>query len=399
MDFSYAMVFSFFRKPPEKMVAKPAVTPRPPALGVAVPLEEKITAPALDEENDGADFSDFPFSEAPSDFQDELVVDPLDADIGQAALLYANGQDEATRLMLENAVQVYRSAAAERLWLMLFDLYRLIGWKAPFEALGIDYAMIFSSSPPTWRETSHVAAAVRSPGAGDLSFAGELLGRNDAGFDSLRLALAANAGLSIDLSRVRELDAPGCARLRVLLQQARKAGRTPDLLACDEVDAQIGKRIAAGLAEDGECWLLQLEFHQLRGRQAAFDDLAIGYAVTFEVSPPSWECWELQRAAVAEPLATIDPAVSGEAYALRGEIKASRFADLAAFAELHDPLVIDCSALSRIDFISAGALLNVLSTLRRGGKDIVLRHANHLVAELFAVVGIKAVAEITFIKY
>lgn len=381
------------------MVAKPAVAPRPPAPDVAVPLEEKITAPALEEERDDTDFSDFPFSEAPSDFQDELVVDPLDADIGQAALLYANGQDEATRLMLEGAVQVYRSAAGERLWLMLFDLYRLIGQKMPFEALGIDYAMIFSSSPPTWRETSGTAGAVRSPGAGCLSFAGELLGRNDAGFDGLRLALAANAGLRVDLSRVKELDAPGCARLRGLLQQARKGGLALDLLACDEVGAQLGARVAEGLADEGECWLLLLEFHQLLGRQAAFDDLAINYAVTFEVSPPSWECWELQRAAVAEPLATIDPAVSSEAYALRGEIKASRFADLAAFAELHDPVLIDCSALSRIDFISAGALLNVLSTLRRSGKDIVLRHANHLVAELFGVVGIKAVAEITFIKY
>lgn len=381
------------------MVAKPAVAPRPPVPDVAVPLEKKITAPVLEEENDGSDFGDFPFSEAPSDFQNELVVDPLDAEIEQAALLYANGQDEATRLMLESAVQVYRSGSGERLWLMLFDLYRLIGRKAPFEALGIDYAMIFSRSPPTWRDTSSVAEAVRSPGAGCLSFAGELLGRNDAGFDSLRLALAENTGLRIDLSQVKELDAPGCARLRGLLQQARKAGRTPDLLACDEVGARLRARVAAGLAEEGECWLLLLEFHQLHGQQASFDDLAINYAVTFEVSPPSWEFWELQQAVVAEPLAVADEIVSSEAYVLRGEIRASRFADLAAFAELHDPLVIDCSALSRIDFVSAGVLLNVLSTLRRSGKDIVLRHANHLVAELFAVLGIKTVAEITFVKY
>lgn len=396
------MVFSFFRKPPEKMVAKPAVPPRPPAPDVAVPLEEKITAPVLEEENDGADFGDFPFSEALSDVQNELVVDSFDAEIEQAALLYANGQDEMTRLMLESAVQVYRSGTEERLWLMLFDLYRLIGRRAPFEALGIDYAMVFSKSPPTWCDASSVAEAVRSPEPGCFAFAGELLNRNDAGFDSLRLALAANTGLQIDLSRIKELDAPGCARLRVLLQQARKAGHAPCLLACTEVGAQLSARVAAGLAEDGECWLLLLEFHLLHGQQAAFDDLAISYAVTFEVSPPSWERWEcreLQRTVIAEPLATTDPVVSSEAYVLRGEIKASRFADLAAFAELHDSLVIDCSALSRIDFVSAGALLNVLSTLRRSGKEIVLRHTNHLVAELFAVLGIKAVAEITFVKY
>ena len=56
-------------------------------------------------------------------------------------------------------------------------------------------------------------------------------------------------------------------------------------------------------------------------------------------------------------------------------------------------------ALTRIDFISAGALLNVLTTVRRRGKQIVFRHPNHLVAELFGVVALKAVASIIFAKH
>jgi anti-anti-sigma regulatory factor len=66
---------------------------------------------------------------------------------------------------------------------------------------------------------------------------------------------------------------------------------------------------------------------------------------------------------------------------------------------MHDPLIIDCSAVTRIDFISAGALLNVLSTVRRSGKQIIFRHPNHLVAELFGVVGLRAVAEVVFAKH
>ena len=85
---------------------------------------------------------------------------------------------------------------------------------------------------------------------------------------------------------------------------------------------------------------------------------------------------------------------AADAYALHGEIKASRFADLPSFAELHDSVVVDCARLTRIDFISAGALLNVLTMIRRAGKQIVFQHPNHLVAELFGIVGLNAVATI-----
>jgi anti-anti-sigma regulatory factor len=47
-----------------------------------------------------------------------------------------------------------------------------------------------------------------------------------------------------------------------------------------------------------------------------------------------------------------------------------------------------------MDFLSAGALLNVLTTVKRTGRQIVFRHPNYLLAELFRVVGLKAVAEI-----
>jgi anti-anti-sigma regulatory factor len=80
------------------------------------------------------------------------------------------------------------------------------------------------------------------------------------------------------------------------------------------------------------------------------------------------------------------------AYVLQGEIRSARFGDLAAHAAAQDALIIDCARLVRIDFISAGTLLNVLTTIRRSGKQIVFRHPNHLVAELFGIVGLTAVA-------
>lgn len=358
---------------------------------------------AREEDKASLDFSDFQFSESPGDIHIEAEVDPIDADVEQAAVLYANAQDEAARALLEGAVGVHRSGPGERLWLMLFDLYRLTGQKADFEALEIDYAQAFERSPPAWRDSSTAPAGAKAALAGGVVFKGELIGENEAGFEIVRQALEKNPKLRLDLSKVKDLDAAGCCRLLALSQQARKAKREIELLGRDNIAAQIEARVEVGRAEDGGCWLLLLEIYQLQGRQEDFDDVAINYAVTFEVSPPSWEA---KRVAAAEAVAATELAVeaepddlSGEAYLARGDIKASRFSDLPAFAEVHDPVVIDCSAVTRVDFISAGALLNVLSTVRRSGKQIVFRHPNHLVAELFGVVGLKAVAEIIFEKY
>jgi anti-anti-sigma regulatory factor len=412
------MVFSFFKKTPEKMVAKPAAAPRPREAEVAPAVQPEEArssnaapvaearpvavdpAKAIEAAAASLDFSDFQFSESPQDFQIEIDVDPIDSDAEQAAVLYANGQDDAVRSLLENAVRVHHFGPGERLWLMLFDLYRLTSQKTAFEALEIDYAQAFEKSPPAWRDSSKAPAAVAAV-AGSALFKGELLGDNDAGFDAARLAMEKNPKLRLDFSKIASLDAGGCGRLLALLQQARNSKREIDLLGRDNIGALVEERVEIGRAEDAECWLLLLELLQLQGQQEAFDDAAINYAVTFEVSPPSWEP---KRVAAAEPgprmaSAVADEGAMSEAYLARGDIKASRFNDLPAFAEVHDPVIIDCSAVTRVDFISAGALLNVLNTIRRSGKQIVFRHPNHLVAELFGVVGLRAVAEIIFAKY
>ena len=426
------MVFSFFKKPPEKMVARPAAVPRPkevaraePAptmepekdghsaeLNKSVPLDftsspipassAAKTSPGVPEDAEfSLDFSDSEFSQSSLSFQVNGESDPAEADAEEAAVLFANGQDEAVRSVLENAVRVHQSSRGERLWLMLFDLYRLTGQKTAFETLGINYAQAFEKSPPAWRDKSKGMPKSRQVVAGSLLFRGELTGDNDVAFDTVKQALAKNPKLRLDLTKITRLDAPGCGRLFTLLQHASKNKLEIELLGRDALGVLLQKCVVVGRAEDRECWLLFLELCQLQGQHEIFEDVAVDYAVTFEVSPPSWEP---KRVAAPEPMqqtaATGDgDEAGGDDYVLRGDVKSARFLDLPAYAEVHDPVVVDCAALSRIDFISAGAMLNVLTVIRRTGKQIVFHHPNHLVAELFNVVGLAAVSTIVFEKH
>lgn len=425
------MVFSFFKKPPEKMVARPAAVPRPkesvhvaraPApepekethsaeLSKSVPLDftpspipgsAAAKTPSTGHEDDGfsLDFSDSEFSQSSLSFQVNGESDPADADAEEAAVLYANGQDEAVRSVLENAVRVHQSERGERLWLMLFDLYRLTGQKAAFEALEINYAQTFEKSPPAWRDKSkggHKAKAKpKEVVAGSLLFRGELTGDNDAAFVAIDQALSKNPKLRLDLTKVTRVDDGGCARLCALLQETRRKKFDVELLGRDLLGGLLQKCVEVGRAENRDCWLLLIELCQLQGQKEVFEDLAVDYAVTFEVSPPSWDP---KRVAAPEPLPQLEFPVApnqstGDDYTLRGEVKAARFLDLPAFAEVHDPVVIDCTELVRIDFVSAGSILNLLTVIRRTGKQIIFHHPNLLVAELFSVVGLAAVAVI-----
>ncbi len=408
------MVFSFFKKQPEKMIARPAAVPRQTGArenasasgnaGQAAPQEKtptnaEVVKAAAVPETPPSDFSDFKFSQSSLDFQIEAEVDPVDAQAEEAAVLFANNQDKAAQAVLESALPIHRSGPAERLWLMLFDLYRMSGQQQAFEAMEIEYARAFEKSPPGWRSKAADNVRVPESAAGSVMFKGDLLGSNTAAFEVVRQALEKNRKMRLDLSKVKQIDPEGCACLLNFLVRARKNKGEIELLGREALGELVQGRVETGKAEGKECWLLLLELCQLQGRQEAFEEVAIDYAVTFEESPPSWEAGRVAapEPVVARPAVTSEEA-RGDAYILSGEIKSSRFGDLASYANVHDPVLIDCAELRRMDFISAGALLNALTAIRSSGKQIVFRHPNHLVAELFGVVGLKAVATIVFSK-
>jgi ABC-type transporter Mla MlaB component len=406
------MVFSLFKKKPEKMVPRPAVAARPDAgsKGKPAPAEEQSKDENI-QSDFPSEFSDIGFSESSLDFKVDDDFDPINGPAEEAAVLFADNQDQSAQAILENALkQQQQSEQAERLWLMLFDLYRISGQQSAFDAIGIDYAREFEKSPPIWRHEFEVAApaakkSTSTPkGRGGVLFKGDLLGSNVSSFDATRQALEKTQALRLDLSKLKQVDAEGCAGLLELLQYAKKDKREIELLGKDALVSLVKENIEEGKKETPatgkECWLLLLELLQRKGQQDVFEDFAIDYAVTFEESPPSWESREPAEPEPVEQepvVEEIDAPVDG-AYVLSGEIKTSHFADLTTFAEKKDSLLIDCSKLARIDFASAGALLNRLTTVRKSNKQIVLRHPNYLVAELFRVVGLTAVAVLVFAK-
>jgi anti-anti-sigma regulatory factor len=427
------MVFSFFKKKLEKVPEREVVRPRAPAAPAPAPVNPAAPPPTVEEEVKKApeplpDLEFTPSSKslsgtakqapkpetppskadldhAMSEFEREYTesnvmainvdhgVDSLQSDVEQVVVLYANGQDAIVRPLLESLLDAYPGTEGLRLWLMLFDYLQLAGDRAAFDKLGVEFVQSCEMSPPAWRQLAPVKASAE-PGVAVCALQGMLTSDDATVLAPLADAAKAKRPLRVDCSRLLGCDDEIAGRLAELLMSARRHGVVIVLEQIEGVIPRIRARLNVGEAQNARTWILLLELLQRHGTQDEFELCAIDFAVTFERSPPSWESVPLPK---LPAMTKVDPSAD-KAHYLSGEIKNSRFEDLAGVLNLDDNVILDFSAVRRIDFVSAGQLVNRLAPVKESGREVIIRSPNHLVAELMAVIGLNKVARIIIPK-
>ena len=428
------MVFSFFKKQPEKMPERATAKPKPPAApkaaepntaaaskpkipaepapkivehlpdleftrsipgGLAASSNSPAAPPALDDEGFELDFTVSSFDRNYSEssvmgINVDHDVDSMQADIEQVAVLYSNGHDSAARSLLEAFVKLYRDVDGLRIWQMLFDLLQLTGDRAAFDKLGMDFAETCETSAPTWRNLAPVAGPA-SLGVRSFALQGVLTADTIQALAPLSLSLADKRPVRIDCSKLVGCDDEVAGQFATQLLDARRKEVAVILEQIENFIPRLRSRLTVGEKKHARVWLLALELLQRYGSQEQFEECAIDFAVTFERSPPSWEVVKEPVLPNADANASRDPR---DAHYLTGDIKNARFDELPAILELMDQPVLDFSGVRRLDFFSAGQLANRIGPLKDAGRDIVIRSPNHLVAELMGVVGLNKVSRI-----
>lgn len=401
------MVLSFFRKSgnktPERVEAKPKVVPKAdpvappsPAGPLSRPPSSKNKPSANPDEDWDLEFS-LANTEPNGGYGVEIHegLDTFSEVAEQVAILYANGQDDAARVTLESMIQNNSDAGALKLWRMLFDLFRAQGNRVAFEALGLQFARVCELSPPAWGVVAVEGDVASDPVADSVVLQGVLSG-DDPVFDALSAALAAEESQRLDLGRLAGLDNEGSAKLAKLLHQARRHHLGWVLSGAAGLAERLANRTVAGQAQEEALWELLLELYQYLGWEALFEEKAVDYAVTFEVSPPSWEGTpvseeqEVQLSAETEVNNEVPCPLAGEM--LQGDLKG-----VAQYLEKGADCRLDFSKVTRLDFTSAGALVTLLSNA--GAKSVVIYHPNRLVAELMRVMGVDQLAKIEISKH
>jgi ABC-type transporter Mla MlaB component len=218
------------------------------------------------------------------------VVPALPTPLEQARRLQAAGQAQQACQTLDAALQggFDFGTDAEAAWSLLLDLCQATAQRERFDELALEFARRFEKSPPAWRGGSTAAAAAPAGKLVSASLSGTLNARVEGPLQQV-LKVCLRNPVRIDLARIVAADDHGCALLLAALDTCRKSRARCVLAGAGHLADLLAGMTQQGRRADEHAWLLLLHLYQRLGREAAFEDAALAYAVTFELSPPSWE--------------------------------------------------------------------------------------------------------------
>jgi len=397
----------------------PAATPAPVQMGGGLPPLaplSRLSPIALNPAPEGDAFVN-PFAVEVSEVQhdpelDEAVIAFANADFGQCehALQQITGPGGP------------RSQHAET-WLVLFDLYRAIGQQPRFESLAVDYAQQFGWSAPQWFSLPKLvsdALAEERPSSG-TRVSGEVGWVCPQQLDIDAVARLRSQTLQMplpwvfDWGSLRQIDAEAAMQLSTLFRLWSGQRLEMRWLSGERLFTVLQEAAPTGVRDaDPVFWLTRLDGLRLANRADQFDEAAIDYCVTYEVSPPSWDSTRckvyisssgvstqappmsmvsevstsFQESGLADQLSS---AVSVARVELSGQLVGDISATLTNInAELGESPVIavSCARLIRVDFIAAGDLLNWVLAKRNESRTVQFEDAHRLVALFFGAMGI-----------
>lgn len=317
--------------------------------------------------------------------------------IEEAAILFANEQNEVVEQMLQGAIHDPGTNNGSRMpWLMLFDLYQITGKQKQFENLSIEFANKFETSPPAWVENTKndqlQTSAAPKGATPTVPFSGKLDGNIVKLLERAQKLGESTKDLRLEFSRVTDVNPIGCGLLLRILQKLQNSEHDLILVGAPELADKIRAILQVGRRDETEApWLLLLEILRLLNREKDFEEASIDYCITFEVSPPAFVAPKNKvTTAAAEDSGSVNtvsdcfvmPTV------IEGKIE-SLISAISTFSAGHNPVVLDCSRLNRVDFTAAGELTSSLAPLCTESRKIELHNVNHLVVVLFNVMGLK----------
>jgi anti-anti-sigma regulatory factor len=382
---------SFSRKTESKAVtkAKPAVAPPVAPKG---DLDFSLIGPSPASKVPGASAARAPEPKGPATgaaaAPETAASEKAASILEDTVILFANGQVEQALATLSRAVHNDELGGfALQGWLMLFDLYQHLGMAAEFEVHAMKFAVRFERSPPAWVESREHRHGAPAPTETAIFALGKELSAGDATeMEYLRRLARTGRTVWLECGEVESFDATGCALLcdaliflrsrntQVLLSRQT---RLVELLegVCQPKKTDTGRAV----------WELLFEIYRILDLKYKFEEAAVSYAVTYEVSPPSWEsrAADTRRTAPASASEGAEPALvlAGELTGASDEL-ARLLRDWAAANEV---LVLDISRVRRVDFVTAGLIFKVLSRLSKDGTTIQIRGASELIHALFRI--------------
>ena len=355
----------------------------------------------------------------------EVAHDP---DLDEAVIAFANADFEQCEQALTGLTGPAGARAQHaETWLVVFDLYRATGQQHKFESLALDYAQQFGWSAPQWFSMPKlVAEAASEERPSSARIEGQIGWVCPNHLDADIVAELASRALQMplpwvfDWSALQTIDAEASARLSELFRSWIPQDLDMRWLSGERLFTALQEAAPTGVRDaDPAFWQLRLDALRMTNRPDQFDEAAIDYCVTYEVSPPSWEAARCvvritgsNQGTTQPPLSVVsDVSTSFEESQIADasgivqvgtlELSGQLVGDIAATltkmdSELGSAKIVNvsCARLIRVDFIAAGDLLNWVLARRAENRTVSFVDAHRMVALFFGAMGINEHANV-----
>jgi ABC-type transporter Mla MlaB component len=358
-----------------------------------------------------------------------------DAELEEAAIRFANGDDVGAEAALQEAMQPKQSGVInEEAWLTLFDLYRATGNQLKFEDMSLAYAAKFNKSAPQWvsfpekvRQARPNSAAAQNSGVKAESRTAHWKSPPTLTVQSLAAMKAALVKVPqpwhLDWTRLTQIDESSAP---VLLDLWRAWAVDPNLQLVFENSPVLSEVLMKATPTSdptvqAHWWHVRLEFLRLSHRPDEFEMAALDFCVTYELSPPSWTPAKCKFRGIdangishhggltivnaGSSILPFDSSLPGGQHpsipdaggAKQTSIELTGYITgdpldvierLNKALEGADVMVISCENLIRIDFSAAGTLLNWVIARHHEGRHVQFVQLHRLIQPFFHVIGI-----------
>ena len=328
----------------------------------------------------------------------------LSPSLENASLMFAHGNETAAKAALMHALDT-TERSQPMVWMCLFDLYARSNDRTAFEELALRFVVQFERSAPAWDEMAGASSAdansanirakpksllrgeLTDPHAPVIAALIEASKRKDAAPPRFDLDI-------VDLDGANDV----CGMLLAgSLSSLRRKGAVISIRGLDATTRRLAAALQAGEATRKGQWYLVLELLQWSAQPQTFEDRAVDFAVTFEISPPSMEpLTPLQRSALsvrAADVATTDEALVNDRIVWIGELKGPAdncLKTLSLEAVTTNPVLIDMRGVLRVDFVCGGAIANGITRLMAQAIDVRVVSATPIIQTLLQMTGTPA---------
>lgn len=316
----------------------------------------------------------------------------------EAALLYANGDARGAVKLLLKRINSTNGWCDTKIWLLLLEIYQILGQQDPYEKLAVYFSDRFNFSPPSWDSN---AVMKNEKGAGQWRNALVIEGspnliKDEKRRDYLRASKEMNSS-RMDFSRLRISDDPEqekqeLQKLLEIMQRLRKQKIPTLFMGETELVRALYDKTENDLGTNKDSilhWDMLFEILQWRGEDKKHDELILRFMDLYNYCPVTFDPNESIAVAPSEKEEVTQGSFSPPEVITHAE---PLFLLMRQQWEKNIPAEIPLTDVKRITADTSREIAAFLqaNSDEHGSHDIVFYGTAELVTALFETTGVAA---------